>query len=60
VHCYLVANAIQFDLAMSATEMKQLVKHFIVNNVKIEVERLAEEGVTLSSSLQPITVICSQ
>jgi transposase len=28
---------------MSATEMKQLVKHFIANNVKIEVERLAEE-----------------
>jgi hypothetical protein len=61
---YLVTNAIQFDPAMSATEMKQLVKHFIANNVKIEVERLAEErGHTVlftpayHSDLQPIELV---
>jgi hypothetical protein len=42
---YLTANGAPFDPSMSATELKQLVKkQFIVNNVKIEVERLAEEG----------------
>jgi hypothetical protein len=40
---YLTANGAPFDPVMSATEMKQLVKQFIANNVKIEVERLAEE-----------------
>jgi transposase len=61
---YLSSNAIIFDPSMTATEMKQLVKHFIANNVKIEVERLAEErGHTVlftpayHSNLQPIELV---
>jgi hypothetical protein len=49
---------------MSAAELKQLVKQLIVNNVKIEVERLAEErGHTVlftpayHSDLQPIELV---
>jgi hypothetical protein len=61
---YLSSNAIIFDPSMTATEMKQLVKQFIANNVKIEVERLAEErGHTVlftpayHSDLQPIELV---
>jgi hypothetical protein len=40
---YLMAKSIDFDPAMSAMEMKQLVNQYIISNVKIEVERLAEK-----------------
>jgi transposase len=49
---------------MTVTELKQLVKQFIANNVKIEMERLAEErGHTAlftqayHSDLQPIELV---
>jgi hypothetical protein len=35
---YLMAKLIQYDPAMTATEMKQLVKAYMDNNVKIEVD----------------------
>jgi hypothetical protein len=61
---YLSTNGIVFDPTMSVTEMKQLVKHFIANNVKIEVNRLAEEGghtvlftPAYHSDLQPIELV---
>jgi hypothetical protein len=61
---YLSTNAVVFDPSMSATEMKQLVKQFIDNNVKIEVVRLAEEGghtvlftPAYHSDLQPIELV---
>jgi transposase len=44
--------------------MKQLIKQYIISNVKIEVERLAEEGghtvlftPTYHSDLQPIKLV---
>jgi hypothetical protein len=61
---YLSSNAVVFDPAMMVTELKQLVKQFIANNVKIEVERLAEEGghtvlftPAYHSDLQPIELV---
>jgi hypothetical protein len=41
---YLTSKAVVFDPSMSAMEVKQSVKQYIINNVKIKVERLAEEG----------------
>jgi transposase len=59
-----VTAVLSFDPTMSSIELKQLVKQFIVNNVKIEVERLAEEGghtvlftPTYHSDLQPIKLV---
>jgi hypothetical protein len=64
---YLTANSCvtEIDPAMSAMELKQLVKAYIFNNVKIEVERLAEAGghtvlftpATYHSDLQPIELV---
>jgi hypothetical protein len=61
---YLLCNGIQFDPSMSATEMKQLVKNHIINYVKIDVDRLAEEGghtvlftPAYHSDLQPIELV---
>jgi hypothetical protein len=62
---YLMANGAPFDPAVSATEMKQLVKQYIISNVKIEVERLAEVGghtilfstPAYHSDLQPIELV---
>jgi transposase len=49
---------------MTATELKQLVKQFIDNNVPIEIKRLAEEGghtvlftPAYHSDLQPIELV---
>jgi transposase len=39
-----MAQSIDFDPAMSAMEMKQLIKGCIATHVKIEVECLAEAG----------------
>jgi hypothetical protein len=41
---YLLSKSIDFDPSMTATEMKQLIKGYIASSVKIEVDRLAEEG----------------
>jgi hypothetical protein len=61
---YLPSKAVIFDPAMTATEMKQLVKQYIISNVKIEVERLAEAGghtilftPAYHSDLQPIELV---
>jgi hypothetical protein len=37
INYFLAANGAHFNPAMSAMEMKQLVKQYIINNVKIEV-----------------------
>jgi hypothetical protein len=61
---YLSSKAVDFDPAMSAIELKQLVKQYIISNVKIEVEHLAEEGghtvlftPAYHSDLQPIELV---
>jgi hypothetical protein len=61
---YLTAQSIDFAPTMTAMEIKQLVKAFIINNVKIEVDRLAEkDGHTVlftpayHSDLQPIELV---
>jgi hypothetical protein len=41
---YLTAHSTEFDPAMSAMEMKQLIKAYITAHVKIEVDWLAKEG----------------
>jgi hypothetical protein len=60
----LTAKSIDFDPAMSAMEIKQLVNQYIISNVKIEVEQLAEkDGHTMlftpayHSDLQPIELV---
>jgi hypothetical protein len=57
---YLTAQSIDFVPAMSAMEKKQLIKGCITIHVPIEIKWLAEAGDTLSSLLQPTTVIASQ
>jgi hypothetical protein len=62
---YLISNSIDFlDPAMSAMEMKLLVKEHIASNVKIEVHHLAEKGghtvlftPAYNSDLQPIELV---
>jgi hypothetical protein len=61
---YLMAQLVQFDPAMSAMELKQLLKQYIFSNVKIEVEHLAEAGghtvlftPAYHSDLQPIELV---
>jgi hypothetical protein len=61
---YLMVKSIDFDPAMSAMEMKQLVNQCIISNVKIEGEQLAEkDGHTVlftsayHSDLQPIELV---
>jgi hypothetical protein len=61
---YLVTNSIDFHPGMMVTEMKQLIKVYIASSVKIEVDRLAEEGghtvlftPAYHSDLQPIELV---
>jgi transposase len=61
---YLMVQSINFAPMMTAMEMKQLVKAYIINNVKIEVDPLAEkDGHTVlftpayHSDLQPIELV---
>jgi hypothetical protein len=61
---YLSFKAVIFDPAMSAVEMKQLIKQYITTHVKIEVEHLAEAGghtvlftPAYHSDLQPIELV---
>jgi hypothetical protein len=62
---YLITKGVPFDCSeMSAIEMKQTIKTYIINNVKIEVDHLAEEGghtllftPAYHSDLQPIELV---
>jgi hypothetical protein len=64
---YLTAQLINFDPAMSAMKMKQLIKGYITTHVPIEIKRLAEVGghtilftPAYHSDLQPIELVWAQ